>query len=467
MHVLNKKTLYFIQNLTIIQGKTIFGAKMYRSIETELISWMHTEKRLPLLIRGARQVGKTYSILKFGKEHFETIAEINFELMPQLKEYFKSLDPEIITAKLEIALNVRFIPGKTLLFLDEIQECPNALMALRYFKEKMPDLHVIAAGSLLEFMLADKSFRMPVGRVQYLYLKPMTFKAFLSAIGQNSLVKYISEFNFNSEYDPVLHKQLLDYTRLYCIIGGMPAVVQCYIDTGSLTLCQRMQLGLLNTFRDDFGKYSSRAQNKYLQQLYLKAPQLIAHQFKYVDVAKDIQSRDIKSALAMLCKAGILYSVYSTSATGLPLNALLNEKMFKLLFLDIGLLMATTELDGNILVADDLTLVHRGELAEQFVGQELLALSDFYREANIYYWHNDKRGSQAEVDYVINVGATILPIEVKAGSTGRMRSLNMFIDMHDCRYGLRISQKPFEITNKIVSIPFYLISEISRLFKSQ
>lgn len=440
---------------------------MYRDIEHELIEWKDRSKHLPLLIRGARQVGKTFIVKKFAEAHFVHFVEVNFEYSPELKAYFDTLDPQAIVNRLENALGIPIIVGKTLLFLDEIQECKSAIMALRYFKERMPDLHVIAAGSLLEFVLEndndDDEIRIPVGRVQYLYMKPMSFKGFLRAMQLDHLIKHIETITFTSEIDQVLHDKLLEYVRLYFVLGGMPAVIEDYIDNQSIISSQRIQVGLLNTYRDDFGKYARKEIHKYLERLYIKAPRQVGQTFKYVNIAKDVQSRDIKNALEKLEKAGLVNRAFATNASGLPLNATINERLFKLYFLDVGLLMASTEVDGDVMMAEDLTLINRGAIAEQFVCQELLALTDPYRGPNMFYWRRDMKNSMAEVDFVTNIGSTIIPIEVKSGKTGRLKSLRLFMEAHDSQFGMRISQRPLGIDSGIVSIPFYLISELSRL----
>ena len=436
---------------------------MERLIEKELLHWKEQKTHMPLIVRGARQIGKSYVIEKFGKEYFEHLAVVNFEFSPQLKSVFSSLDPDKLVATLELSLGILIKPGNTLLFLDEIQECPEAIMSLRYFKEKMPQLHVIAAGSLLEFALNSEQFRMPVGRVQYLYMKPLSFKEFLLAIGQPQLKIFIEEVTWQTEIPGVIHEQLLEYIRLYSFLGGMPAVVQDYLDNRSLLSARRIQSAILATYRGDFGKYANVAKHKYLELLFGKAPELVAQQFRYVNVAREIQSRDLKDALEKLCLAGLIFQVLSTNATGLPLKSLIHESRFKLLFLDLGLVSSAVQQDAQLMLDNQLLWVNRGALAEQFVGQELLANQDFYMETALYYWSRDARGSTAEIDYIVQVGAQIIPVEVKAGSTGRMKSLQMFMAEHNSPLGIRISTLPLSCEKHIASIPFYLVSELNRL----
>ena len=231
---------------------------MKRDIERQLKEWKNQPGRMPLLIRGPRQVGKTYVVEKFGKEHFQDVLSVNFELYPKMKQCFDSLDPKEIINKLQLLNNFNVAPGNTLLFLDEIQECPKAIMSLRYFKEQMPELHVIGAGSLLEFSLREEDFRMPVGRVQYIYLGPFSFSEFLDASNHDKLRVFLGQMTLEDRTDSSIHAQLLDLLRKYLILGGMPAVLQEYFTSGNIMVCQRIQTGLLETYRADFGKYAKK-----------------------------------------------------------------------------------------------------------------------------------------------------------------------------------------------------------------
>ena len=436
---------------------------MYRNLTQELQGWAQDRQPIPLLLRGARQVGKSYLVEDFGNTHFDNMVIVNFELQPELKDCFDQLNPNFILNQLETRLNQTITPGKTLLFLDEIQECPKAIMALRYFKEKLPTLHVISAGSLLEFVLHDADFRMPVGRVQYLYVKPLSFKEYLRAIQHDKLVEYIEELDWETTIPQNLHNQLLNLVRQYCILGGMPAVIQRYCETQSWQEAQKIQTTLLNTYRNDFGKYAKHVNHRNLETLFSKAPGFVAQQFKYVSIDREIQAREIKAALEKLCLAGVIQKIKATSGVQLPLNSTINEKKFKLLFLDIGLVKRATGLSTTVLLQDDLLLINRGAITEQFVGQELLAAYDPYDLAELFFWARDKAGSQAEVDYVIQVAGEIIPVEVKSGSTGRLRSLKLFMEERGSKIGIRVSQQPLMREENILSIPLYLVSEIERL----
>lgn len=439
---------------------------MKRSVEKYLIDWQKATDRLPLLIRGARQVGKTYVVEAFAKTHFENVVTINFEQQREFLACFNTLYPKKIINLIYTLSGKSITAGKTLLFLDEIQECPEAILALRYFYEQMPELHIVAAGSLLEFTIRNPNFRMPVGRIQSCYLKPLSFKEFLTANGKQSYIDYIENITLKETIDPTIHEQLLSFIREYIVLGGMPAVVQQYLQSGSYQQSQIRQNVLLDTYRRDFGKYSKHTNLKYLQTLFDKAPGLIGKHFRYVDVDPNMQSRDLKIAIQDLKDAGLIYCVHSSNASALPLISTKNEKKFKLIFLDVGLVNSEAKLSSEVLMNQDIVLIHQGMLAEQFVAQELLAYAPCYREENIFFWEREQKSSRAEVDYVITIDSHIIPIEVKAGNTGRLRSLQLFLAEKNSTLGIRISQKPLSYQHKILSIPFYLISEIERIAKS-
>jgi uncharacterized protein len=437
---------------------------MYRIIEQYLLSWKQQTEHLPLLIRGARQVGKSFTIEKFAKANFDNYVTINFEYSPEFISVFDTLNPEKIINNISTLTGQQITPGKSLLFLDEIQECPAAIKALRYFKEKMPALHVIGAGSLLEFILNDSDFRMPVGRIQFIYLKPLSFYEFLIALHKETLTEYLSSVTLKTTIPDAIHQQLLKFVREYMILGGMPAVLQNYLDNHSYLMAQDLQMVLLSTYRNDFGKYASHVNHKYLQRLFAKTPHLIGQQFKYTKVADDMRSRDLKDALERLCHAGLVSRVYATSASGLPLNANINEKKFKLLFLDTGLVKRATNLSADILLKEDLLLINQGAISEQFVGQELLAYTSPLLEAELFYWASDKKQSEAEVDFILNFDTQIFPLEVKSGTTGRLKSLRLFIQQKNfAKIGIRISQLPLSFYDNILSVPIYMIKELPRL----
>lgn len=439
---------------------------MKRSIEPILKKWKDQPDRLPIILRGARQVGKSFVIEKFGKENFESVLTCNFELNPELCNCFNNLDPQLICAKLEIAFNTRIIPGKTFLFLDEIQNCPNAIVSLRYFKEKHAHLHVIAAGSLLEFVLHEEQFSFPVGRVQFLYLKPLSFYEYLVSRNQTKLLEILENVTLKKPFDKFVHDQFLKILREYFLIGGMPSVVSSFLKNGSFLECNIILAGLLETYRSDFPKYSTKGQYKYLQTLFEKAPGLVCQNFKYSHVSQEERSKDLKIALDQLCWAGLLHKIIATNASGIPLQAHVKENKFKLLFLDGGLVNCANKLDLQVTWNLELMQINSGILAEQFVGQELLAYANPYMNSPLYFWARDKKGAMAEVDYILQMGSLILPIEVKAGKTGSLKSLTQFLIEKQAPFGIRISQHILSFHDRILSVPLYMISQLPRLIES-
>ena len=439
---------------------------MHRDLESELIRWKNTEEHIPLLLRGARQVGKTHLVTSFAKAHFDHIHVINFEKEEKFKLAFETLDPNEILNRIYLQSGQRVTPGKSLLFLDEIQECTQALKALRYFKEDMPGLHVIAAGSLLEFALNDEKMRMPVGRVESLFLKPLSFYEYLTALDLQHLRDYLGEATLNTGIDPIVHDELCQHLRHYFFIGGLPDVVNEYVVSRNLERVQAKQLSLVQSYRDDFAKYASKTKHRYMQKIVQEAPGFIGEKFTYSRIDPDIGSREIKEALRLLIEAGLLYKVHHTNASGLPLSALMNEKHFKIIFLDIGLANSTSQLSTELFLQKDLMLLNRGLQAEQFAGQELLAYRKPYMQSELFYWDRQNPSSSAEVDYVINVSDRIIPIEIKAGKTGSLRSLQLFLTEKKYNLGVCLSLRPLEVNQRIVYVPLYMISEIPRLIKN-
>lgn len=436
---------------------------MKRDLEKDLFNWKERKDRLPLLLRGARQVGKSYLVEEFGKKAFKNIVIVNFEFRPELKQCFTTLDPIEIINKLQIIMGENIEAEKTLLFLDEIQECPNAIMALRYFKEKYDRLAVIGAGSLMEFALNHSNFRMPVGRIQFIYLEPLSFGEFLTASGNDQLRGYLEEMRLKNVFDDAIHQKLMDLLRIYLVVGGMPAVVKEYLESRDFLNCQRIQNSLLQTYRSDFGKYAKSSEFKYLQKVLNEAPRLVGNRIKYSNIDPDSKSRDIKQALNLLKLAGIVYPVYATAASGLPLEAQVNEMKFKLNFLDVGLMQNACGLQAELVLTNNFFQINAGAVTEQLIGQELRAHSDSYLERGLFFWARDKKSSSAEVDYLIAVDSLILPVEVKSGKTGTLKSLKLFIEEKGSLFGVRFSQEKLSYHDKVLTLPLYAVEQVKRL----
>lgn len=437
---------------------------MNRTIEKHLAAWKNAPNRLPVLVRGARQVGKSFIIEKFGSESFQNCLTINFDLYPQYESCFSgSLEPRDICSAISVVSGKEIVPGKTLLFLDEIQQCPRAISALRYFYEKMPELHVIGAGSLLEFALTAEETRMPVGRVQYLFMYPLTFFEFLDALGQQPALRNLLEHETVSPYPDAIHDHLLSLVKLYMTTGGMPAVIREYVTSGNMVLCARTQAAIAQTYRDDFGKYATRAGITHLQNVFAAVPKMVGRKFKYSAVDHSAHTRELKAALELLEKAGVLYRVKQTSGSGLPLEAGASERNFKVVFLDVGLMQNLCGLSGELFAATDILAVHAGAVAEQFVGQELLAHADPFTRPGLYYWAREARTSNAEVDYLVPHGSKALPLDVKAGKSGTLRSLRLFMQEYSSPLGIRVSSLNQSYNDGLLSVPLYAMLRMKDL----
>lgn len=441
-----------------------------RDVEQALVEWKDNPMRMPLLLRGARQVGKSFLVEQFALTHFNDYLCINFEESPEYISCFTSMKITEIINQIEVVAEKKIVPQKTLLFLDEIQVCPRAIASLRYFKEKLPELHVIAAGSLLEFALEQGQFSMPVGRIQYMYLYPLSFFEFLRATGNQQLVDYLKNINVNDQIPDSIHQKALTLVSEYMVIGGMPQVVVSYLMSKKFLDCQRIQSALIKTYSDDFSKYAKTAQFPYLKQTLEKTPLLVGQQIKYVNISDSMDSRGLKKAIEQLKKANVIHPVSCTSMANIPFENNKKENKFKLLFLDIGLMNRLSKLDATVLLNPQALLSTRGSLAEQFVGQELLVMNDPYENEDLYYWARDEKNSSAEIDYLVQFNSNIIPIEVKSGKTGTLKSLKMIMQDYHLPIGIKISAQELGIQNIdgriIISIPFYLISQIEKFIQT-
>lgn len=439
---------------------------MKRTIDPVLRLWQHEIRRKPLLIRGARQVGKSYTVSQFGQQEFTDMAVVNLEAEPQVADIFNSLDPREILNKLEILTGQIITPGKSLLFIDEIQAFPKAIQVLRYFYERLPDLHVIAAGSLVELTLNAAGISMPVGRIQYLYMKPMSFTEFLNAMGQETIVEALAN-NHGLLDDPSIHDVMLAWVKQYLLVGGMPEVVAEYQVSRNYERCRQIQTSLLQTYRDDFNKYARHNRYENVGKVFQSAVKQIGNKFKYAKVDPDELSRNIKNALELLVLAGVYHKVIKSTADGLPLGANINERFFKLLFLDVGLMQNLCGLATEIIQEKDLMAIYHGALMEQFVGQELIAAQDCFSKPILYYWAREAKNSSAEVDYVCQSASDLVPIEVKAGKTGRLKSLHRFLEEKQQAWGIKISAALLQYEKPIISIPFYLLRHWQALWEAR
>lgn len=436
---------------------------MRRNLETELIEWKNRKEHLPLLLRGARQVGKSYLVEHFGKTHFKKMIKVDFEKNPDLESCFKIRDPIEIIKQLELAFETKITIGSTLLFIDEIQECPNALTSLRYFKELMKNLHVIAAGSLMEFLLNNDEYSFPVGRIEFLYLRPFSFEEFLKELAPIAYER-LQSTSIKKPLTEGEHLEILKWVRKYFFIGGMPDAIKTYKSTNSFFECQKVHKRILQAYESDLGKYSKHVDHKYLQTIFIKAPTLIGQILKYTHIDKETRSRDLKPALHLLASAGLILQVFATTASGLPLHAHIQDHRFKLIFLDIGLLQTASQVEAGDFFEKDILQINAGKLAEQFVAQEILANDPPDQNRPLLFWER-KKPSSAEIDFVKTIDSKIIGIEVKAGSTGKLRSLHSFLKLKKLPLGIRISENALLLHENILSIPFYLTFLLDRITK--
>lgn len=431
---------------------------MRRSITEALHAWSDSPRRKPLVVRGARQVGKTWAISDFGRARFSAVHAVDLEARRRWHRLFEGdLDARNIVAELEVVLGRRIVAGHDLLFFDEIQACPRALMALRYFHEQLPELHVVAAGSLLEFALGEYSF--PVGRVQFLDVPPMTFAEFLWALGEDVAAEIVSATP--APQTAVAHEHLLELVRRYLFVGGMPEAVAAFVASGSLREAFAVQDELAVAYREDFGKYAGRADKDCLDGVLAGVARGVGGQVKYTRLVEGFDNRAIKRAFDLLSRARVIRPVRAASPAGPPLAASASQKRFKAILIDVGIMQRLCGLRSDIeYVRGDLLAVFRGALAEQFVGQELVAATG----GELYYWAREARGSTAEVDYLIEVGGRVKPIEVKAGPAGRLRSLRLLLDAYPTAApAVVVSSAPYATLaeQQLVFVPLYSAGAIA------
>lgn len=424
------------------------------------MAWKKAKEHKPIILRGARQVGKTHLIRQFAKK-FDSFVEINFEKHQSARAIFeKDLNIEQIIRNLELYTGKKITPGKTLLFLDEIQEVPRAIIALRYFYEECCELHVVAAGSLIEF--AIESVGVPVGRVKFLYLYPMSFVEYLRAMGREMQVDHLTEHDPKQPLSPVIHHKLLGYVAEYMAIGGMPKVVKTWRDTKDIEMCASIQLDIVKSYQMDFEKYSKKHQIKYLSLIFDNIPQKIGKRFKFSKLPGEFRRRDLEPCFELLKKAQVIQPIYHTDAQGIPLGAQINQDCYKIIFIDMALAQRAMNMHPkDWFLQPETALANKGSLVESFVGQEILAYSRMEETPALYYWQRHQKSSQAEVDYILQLGQEILPIEVKSGQSGKLKSLNLFLETHPLsKYGVRISVNPFSQEKKLHSYPLYAIFKL-------
>jgi uncharacterized protein len=402
---------------------------MNRTLEILLEQWRTRPNRKPLIIRGARQVGKTFTVTKFGKEKFVSLFRIDFTENPAYRRMFEgSLSPSDIILQLEAHFGEKIIPGACLLFFDEIQACPNALKSLRFFFEKLPVQHIIAAGSLLEFSLNHSSF--PVGSVEYMWMYPMDFYEFLSETGNAILLEHIPVIFQSICIPDTIHELINNQVKLYSIVGGMPEAVKEYRRNRSIVDAHKVHADLFQSYIDDIGKYSGRMDITDIDIIMTALAKNVGKQIKYSSLAPEWRSEKTKKVLEVLEKMLFTHKVMATQSQGIPLGASVTDKIFKCLYLDIGLMHTVCGVAPlETIHTKNLLDIFRGALAEQFVGQQILAQGGC-ENRKMFYWSRQEKNSLAEIDYVIARSGKIFPVEIKSGPQGKLRSMSLFLKEH-------------------------------------
>jgi len=421
--------------------------------EQELLAWRESSRRKPLILRGARQTGKTWLVDHVLAPTFASYVKIDLEKSRGLHAHFEAdLDPHRILNLLELT-GGRITPGETLLFLDEIQTCPRALALLRYFYEEIPELHVVAAGSLLEFAFAEIS--VPVGRVQYLTVPPMTYHEFLLARGQDVMAAHA--LRSPALVDPAIQLALQAELRNYLFVGGMPECVKTWVETASMTEVFAVQTELLESYRDDFARYRPRVSPDCLAAVMLNVGRSVGEQLKYVDLDDGRTGTTNRKAFDVLTMARLVRKIPSCNPPGIPLGATANPRKFKAAFLDVGLMQRLCRVPVEMEMREkNLLDMYRGKLAEQFVAQELAA----YHGPDVFYWSRSARGSSAEVDFLMACRGRVFPVEVKAGKAGRLRSMHLLLSSNESiPHGLVLRDSVYQELpdQKLKFLPLYAV----------
>ena len=431
---------------------------MKRLVDNILLDWKNSSRRKPLIVRGARQVGKTFTITNFGTTNFKNLVVIDFERNHRFKNIFENdLQPARIIDELELATGKKIAQGETLVFFDEIQECPGALVSLRYFYEEMPGLHIIAAGSLLEFAMGELSF--PVGRIQFAEIFPLNFLEFQMALGNERAVEYLS--GTPKELSDTAHQFLLKQVKDYFFVGGMPEAVKTFAATKSINRAIEVQGEICNSLKQDFAKYNPHIDKQCLSGVFTSLAMNVGKQTKYASLSNDFSNPTIKKACNTLVQAKLVHTIHSVNPQGFPLQ-ILTSKVFKTCMLDIGIMnflcgiYKTDEYFKN-----DLLNIYRGAMAEQYIAQEIV----MNQNNELFYWSRQAKSSAAEIDFVMAVNDRIIPVEVKSAKAGSLRSMHQYLkEFPDCRGGYVFSANKYaELPDqKLTFIPLYFAYSASK-----
>jgi len=453
---------------------------MERTVERQLDTWLLAKTKLPLILRGARQTGKTWLVRNLAQRHKRDLFELNFERDLQLVKLFNSNDPRKIVDEISIEMGRVFDIDKSILFLDEIQAAGEIISKLRWFAEELPQLSVVSAGSLLEFTLANHNFSMPVGRVKFIHVEPMGFGEFLIAHNQKLIYEKLNIWKLGEDFSPALHKQAQKWYHRYTMVGGMPAIVQSDISGSSGRECRELQRDISATYRADFSKYSKNIPPFILDHALQYTARSIGSKFIYSHINKDVKQHFAKRALELLASAKVCHLVRHSSGNGVPLGGEVKDSFKKVILTDVGLFHALTgtpagesfpELER---FSDDI----RGRIAEQVVGQHLRLLGPFSGDGpELFYWQREG-GRPGEIDYLIQHNTRVIPVEVKSGTAGKMKSLHQF--MYDKKLDLAVrfdgneprvetlslkTTQSNHVSYKLISLPWYMAEFLSEILE--
>ncbi len=438
-----------------------------RDILDYLEKWKLKKVRKPLVLRGARQVGKTYATLIFAKRHFKNFVHINLEKAEHYELFKETSSVAEFEKIVDIVLKEKIIPGKTLIFIDEIQNTPNLIALLRFFYEERPDVHVIAAGSLLEAKLKKEGLSMPVGRVEYAYVYPLTFFEFLGAIKENELLDFLKKVTLTEKIPVAIHERSLKLFYDYTLVGGMPEIISLYVENSSQEEMNSAYSSLLTSYSEDVYKYSSSAGVKYLRHVLEQAPYFAGERITYEKFGgSGFGSREMSEAFDVLEKTMLVRQINATKSLRAPLIAQ-KKRARKILYLDSGFVNFKNNLQAQYLRLTDLNDLYRGKIAEQIIGQNIVA-SGVHGEQALYYWAKEKPNASAEVDFCVVDKGKIVGIEVKSGHSAKLKSLLSFAASVDNSKLIRVysgqaREDSISVSgkaHKLVSLPFYLINRI-------
>ncbi|MDP1834620.1 MAG: DUF4143 domain-containing protein [Chlamydiales bacterium] len=431
---------------------------MRRDVYTHFEEWKKSPRRKPLVINGARQVGKTYALKHFGRTSYDKLAYLNFEKDERLSQYFEgTLDPKQLVKILSIHTEVDIEPMNTLLVFDEIQECPKALNSLKYFYEDANEYHVMTAGSLLGVKTAgvDKGF--PVGKVNFLPMYPLTFFEFLSALGQNKVRELLEEYDTFQPIPEPLHEKLLMLLKFYFFVGGMPEAVAEYVKTEKLGVVREVQQEILTAYERDFAKHAPPNEIMKITAVWAQVHRQLAKEnkkFIFSAIREGARGRAYEEAIQWLVDAGLIHKSYLVETPKFPLSAYADNNAFKVFLADIGLLGAQSNLSPQIIIdGDALFTEFKGALTENYVAQELIAAN----QKTPYYWTSE---GTAEIDFLIEEDHNIYPLEVKAGTSQKKKSLRVYNEKYTPSKLLRASTMNLKHDGNVHNYPLYLISRL-------